>query len=182
MKNLRTLFMLTIFIFSLPLITFAQTGGTYDLSHNVIAGGGGSNSAGGQFSIDGTIGQALAGTLSTGGSFNLRGGFWTAPPLNPTAALASITGRVNTSRGRGIIRRVRITLTDTFTGLTRSTQTNGLGTYRFEELEVGHFYTIRAGSKNFVFSPDSFSFELFKNLDEVDFTGERIFSVTNNQK
>ncbi len=63
-------------IVCLALMVNAQTGGTFDLSHNVIAAGGGSVSTGGTFTIDGTIGQSLAGTQSTGGTFNLRGGFW----------------------------------------------------------------------------------------------------------
>jgi hypothetical protein len=37
--------------------------------------GGGGTSAGGEFSVSGTIGQADAGTLS-GGGFKLEGGFW----------------------------------------------------------------------------------------------------------
>jgi hypothetical protein len=53
----------------------AQSGGGYDLTWNVIAGGGDTNSAGGPYSLSGTIGQAEAGTLS-GGSYSLSGGFW----------------------------------------------------------------------------------------------------------
>ncbi len=52
----------------------AQTGGGYDLTWNVIAGGGGT-STGGPYSLSGTIGQSDAGTLS-GGAYVLNGGFW----------------------------------------------------------------------------------------------------------
>src|SRR5690349_14890693 len=62
----------------------AQTGDNYDLSHNVIAPGGGSNSAGGGFSVDGTIGQPSAGVISTGSGFSVQGGFWTFQSLAPT--------------------------------------------------------------------------------------------------
>src|SRR5215213_1084650 len=122
-------------LFTLPIGVFAQTGGNFDLSHNVIAGGGGMQSAGGNFKVDGTVGQAIAGTLSTGSGYKLHGGFWFAPPLAPTAALVSITGRVNNLRG-GIVRRVRLVLTDSTSGEIRTAQTSSFGYYRFEELEV----------------------------------------------
>jgi hypothetical protein len=48
----------------------AQTGGGYDLSWHVIAGGG--------YTLQGAIGQAAAGTLA-GGGYTLRGGFWSGP-------------------------------------------------------------------------------------------------------
>lgn len=58
----------------------AQTGGTsYDLSWNTVDGGGG-HSAGGRYTLDGTIGQPDAGVLAEAGAPNgyvLSGGFWT---------------------------------------------------------------------------------------------------------
>ncbi len=59
----------------------AQTGGTYDLTWNSIDGGGAMLSAGGSYSLGGTIGQADAGTLS-GGSYTLAGGFWGGAAIN----------------------------------------------------------------------------------------------------
>ncbi len=53
----------------------AQSGGGYDLTWNVIASGGATFSAGGNYSLGGTIGQADAGTMS-GGKYSLIGGFW----------------------------------------------------------------------------------------------------------
>jgi hypothetical protein len=55
-------------------IAQAQSGGGYDLTWNVIAGGGGT-STGGAYTLSGTIGQADAGTLS-GAPYTLNGGFW----------------------------------------------------------------------------------------------------------
>jgi hypothetical protein len=52
----------------------AQSGGPFDLSWSTIDGGGGT-SAGGQFSLTGTIGQPDAGVPLTGGQFSLTGGF-----------------------------------------------------------------------------------------------------------
>jgi hypothetical protein len=53
----------------------AQSGGPFDLSWSTIDGGGGT-SAGGQFTLTGTIGQPDASVTLTGGQFNLTGGFW----------------------------------------------------------------------------------------------------------
>ena len=56
-------------------ISHAQSGSGYDLTWNTIDGGGAMFSAGGAYSLGGTIGQSDAGTLS-GGSYTLVGGFW----------------------------------------------------------------------------------------------------------
>jgi hypothetical protein len=55
--------------------TQAQSGGTYDLTWNVVGGGGATFATGGAYSLGGTIGQADAGALS-GGAYTLAGGFW----------------------------------------------------------------------------------------------------------
>jgi len=157
--------------------TTAQTGGTFDLSHNVIASGGGSNSTGGSFKVDGTIGQNIAGTQSAGGNFSVRGGFWAFQSAPPTAAAAALSGRVFSGKGAGIVRRVRVRLIDAFTGVERLVQTNSFGYYRFEELEVGHFYIIRAESQNFIFTPESYAFTLLEDRADIDFVGERLFEM-----
>lgn len=150
----------------------AQTGGTFDLSHSVIASGGGSTSTGGSFTLDGTIGQNLAGTHSLNGGFSLRGGFWAFQAGAPTAANVTISGRVAASKYGGILRRVRVTLYDVSMGVTRYTQTSFDGSYSFDELEIGRLYIIRAESKNRNFSPESYSLIPMENLANVDFTGE----------
>lgn len=161
-------------LLSLRLIA-AQTGGGYNLSHNVIASGGGSNSSGGNFKVDGTVGQNIAGTVSTNGNFSLRGGFWAFQQLAPTAATVSLSGRVYSGKGVGIIRRVRIILTDASTGVIRSAQTNSFGYYRFEELEVGHLYVVQPESRNFTFTPENYFFNLLEDIANVDFVGsERV--------
>ena len=52
----------------------AQSGGGYDLSWSAVAGGGGTLSTGGTYSVDGTVGQPEAGLLK-GGDFTVGGGF-----------------------------------------------------------------------------------------------------------
>jgi hypothetical protein len=55
----------------------APTPTAYDLSWNVIGGGGVSFTTVGNYSLGGTIGQSTAGPLS-GGSYKLNSGFWQA--------------------------------------------------------------------------------------------------------
>lgn len=163
----------------MPIVLWAQTGGTYNLSSSVIASGGGSNSTGGTYRVDGTIGQNLAGTVSTGNSganqYSLRGGFWAFDSFMPTAAPVNLSGRVFSGKGLGIVRRVNVVLFDTATSITQMTQTNQRGFYRFEELQVGHFYIVRAESRNFIFTPYSYSFELLEDRDDVNFNADRLF-------
>ncbi|MGQ0542053.1 MAG: hypothetical protein ACT4O9_09425, partial [Blastocatellia bacterium] len=66
--KLRAFFLQAFFgavsVLALTLIVSAQTGGTFTITKSVIAGGGG-RTAGGAFTVDGTIGQSVAGTTST---------------------------------------------------------------------------------------------------------------------
>jgi hypothetical protein len=62
-------------------ISFAQSGGGYDLSWWTIDGGGVSFAAGGTFDLGGTVGQPDASNPLTGSAFSLTGGFWFAPCL-----------------------------------------------------------------------------------------------------
>jgi len=56
--------------------TPAQTGGDYTITQSVIATGGGTSS-GGNFTVESTNGQPLAGGLISNPPFNLFSGFWT---------------------------------------------------------------------------------------------------------
>ncbi len=150
----------------------AQTGGTYNLSHNVIAGGGGSQSTGGVYTVDGTVGQPAAGTNSAGGTYSLRGGFWAFQALTPTAASVSLNGRVVISGGQ--MSRVQIILTDVISGMVRVARPNSFGYYSFDELEVGHFYVIRAESPHLIFTPVLYEIMLLDAATEIDFTGQAI--------
>ena len=64
-------------------VALAQTGGPYNLEWNTIDGGGGTVS-GGIYSLSGTVGQADAAAVMTGGAYTLSGGFWAgASPGGP---------------------------------------------------------------------------------------------------
>jgi hypothetical protein len=53
----------------------AQSGGPYDLTWSTVDGGGYTFSAGGDYTLGGTVGQPDA-DLLTGGDYTLAGGFW----------------------------------------------------------------------------------------------------------
>ena len=149
--------------------TVAQAGSPYDLSHAVIAGGGGSESPGGTFKVAGTIGQNLAGGLSTGGSYSLLGGFWSPPPLAPTAASVYVSGRIRTAEGGGIT-NVRVILTDAMTSETFAALSSSLGYYRFEEIAVGRTYILSVSSKRYTFDPATRLLIIVDELTDEDFT------------
>ena len=75
---------------SAPLL--GQSGGGFDLTWSTVDGGGAMNSAGGTFSLSGTIGQPDAQTppVMFGGGFELTGGFW--PVSNVCYCLADMNG------------------------------------------------------------------------------------------
>jgi len=168
------LFASLIMLFISAFTVLAQTGGTYDLSHNVVAGGGCSQSSGGSFILSGTVGQPLAGTFSFGGTFNLRAGFWAFASNTPTAATVSIQGEITSLSGKPL-NGMTIILLDTFTNRTRTTMTNEKGRYRFEDLEINHLYVIKIReNKLFTFTPESQIVELMSNLTDINFTAIEI--------
>lgn len=59
---------------------------TFSEPWHTVDGGGVMFSGGGPFSPGGSIGQADAGPLMTGGAFALSGGFWVEPPKPPRPA------------------------------------------------------------------------------------------------
>ncbi len=61
-------------------ISYAQSGGEFNIKKSSIDAGGG-NSSGGDFAVAGTIGQADASSVISGGAFSLTGGFWTKKPV-----------------------------------------------------------------------------------------------------
>jgi len=62
-------------VVSLAGTAHAQSGGIYDMRWNKVASGGTTTSAGGVYTLGGTIAQHDA-TASSGGAYTLAGGFW----------------------------------------------------------------------------------------------------------
>lgn len=151
-------------IFSLAVSMSAQSGGTFVIQKSVIAGGGG-NSFGGPFEIDGTIGQSLAGTTSSGGGFQLTGGFWggTAAPVSNV----TISGRVTSPSGLNLS-NIRVLLIDE-QGVRRFATTSSFGIYTFNMVATGQTYTMTVSSKRFRFAPQSVP--VSGSLTNVNFIG-----------
>lgn len=81
---------ITIFLLAAALLATAGAALTYssanfDLSWNVIGGGGG-HSTSGSYEVRGTIGQSLAGPpRSASAQYAVEGGFWAGVPLETPA-------------------------------------------------------------------------------------------------
>jgi len=88
--------------------------------------------------------------------------------LIPTAAPASVTGRVTNGSGMGL-RGVYVTLTNASTGQMRTVITNTFGNYTFTDLEVGNFYTMTVESKRYAFDAPVRSFTLTQDLAGINF-------------
>jgi hypothetical protein len=91
--NSRPTVALFLSVFFLTNASRGQTGGGYDLSWHKISGGGGA-SAGGAFSLAGTIGQHDASNAMVGGGFSLAGGFWSIVAVAPTSGAPWLTIRL----------------------------------------------------------------------------------------
>lgn len=145
----------------------AQSGGDFAITQSTIAGGGGSSTAVGVFTVTGTAAQANAGGNSSGSFFNVKSGFWT-PLLAPTAAHASISGRVTRMDGSGIGHAV-LTLTDGKTTVPKIAITNGFGYFRIEDVEVGQTYLLTVSHKRFTFNEPVRVLNVMDDLTDIDF-------------
>jgi hypothetical protein len=89
----------------------------------------------------------------------------TVTVLAPTAASATISGRVLTSKGRGLP-GATVVLTNQ-NGEVKYAVTNSRGYYRFADIEVGEDYFLSVKSKRYVFATQSISF--IEELTDIDF-------------
>ena len=87
---------------------------------------------------------------------------------NPSAAQASIGGRVVNSFGYGI-RGARITVTNTGDGTTNMVLTNPFGYYAVADLPVGEFYFATVSHKRYAFADNTRTFTLDQDLGGLDF-------------
>jgi hypothetical protein len=146
------LFLVLLMLLMLPLNQpYAQTGGKFEITQSVISNGG-QNSAGGTFSLDGTIGQSIAGNALNEYPFAVTSGFWNFTPFGPTAANVTVSGRVLTMGGRPISNAL-VTLTN-HSGVNKTTRTNPFGYFSFTSVEVGETYILDAHSKSYTFAPE----------------------------
>ncbi|HUR97759.1 MAG TPA: carboxypeptidase-like regulatory domain-containing protein [Pyrinomonadaceae bacterium] len=88
--------------------------------------------------------------------------------LSPTAAGASISGRVLNSAGRPVT-YARVQVQDQ-SGEIRTALTNAFGQYSIDDLPVGGTYLIDVTHKRYVFAPRTVSIK--DNITDVDFAAE----------
>jgi Carboxypeptidase regulatory-like domain len=163
--------MLTLFV-AYSVVANAQiaSNGNYTLTQSAIANGGASGtgaSIGGNYSVEGTIGQSAAGTNQQAAIYNFKPGFWTAQPLAPTAASVSVVGRILTASGRGI-RNVRVTLTAP-SGETRTVLSSTFGYFRFNEVLAGETYIFSISAKRYTFVQPTVVVSVDEDLTDLNF-------------
>jgi hypothetical protein len=164
MKKLTSTLLVAGVTLSILVPVLGQSGGTFSITKSVIAGGGG-RSTGGTFTLDGTIGQPLAGTTSTGGTFDLKSGFWSP---SSSVATAAIGGRVITSTGRGLA-DVLITVVDDEDNPVASLTTTSFGFFTIPDLPVGRTYILTAQKKRYRMDPANHFITLDEDVTGVNF-------------
>ena len=108
-------------------------------------------------------------TLNPGGIATCT---FTNTQVAPTAAPASVSGRVLSSNGSPLM-GVTVVLIDASTGQTRSARSNTFGYFVFNDCMTEDFYLLRvASSKRYSFASDTRSFTLLDNLVGMDFVAD----------
>lgn len=85
--------------------------------------------------------------------------------MPPTAASATISGRVVNLKGRGVA-NARVIMTDS-SGLLSTARTNGFGYYRFSDVQSGQTVILTVSSKQYSYTPRVLN--VTENLDGFDF-------------
>ena len=163
---MKNIFCTAIIIFSLvmsPIAAVAQVaaGGNFTLEQSVIAGGGGQSSTGGTFSLDGTIGQSVAGDALIGSPFALTSGFWNSASL--AAPNVIISGQV-TGNGNPLV-GVTVALSGS---MSNTALTDSAGNYQFTVPRNGT-YTVTPSLANYTFTPPNASFTSINSNQTANF-------------
>jgi hypothetical protein len=98
-------------------------------------------------------------------------GMWQIPLLAPTAANASVSGRVTTAGGRPI-RNVTLVISGGSLGEPKYARTNSFGYYRFLDLEGGQTYVLSVAAKRYTFANPTRVITLDDNIDGEDFVSD----------
>jgi hypothetical protein len=145
------------------------SGGTYTLNRAVIANGGGESTdpVNNLYRVDGTAGQVAAGYGMTSTRFGLISGFWDLVN-RPTAANASLSGRILSPDGLGI-RNVSVILEGGSLTTPRTTLSSSFGYFSFDDLEAGQIYVISISSKRYGFANPTQTVSVFGNVTDLVF-------------
>jgi len=98
-------------------------------------------------------------------------GGWGIEFLAPTAAQASISGRVLTADGMGI-RNARVVVTGDTLPDARTVTTGSFGYFAIDGLQVGETYVVTVNSQRYTFTVPSRVITLVDNLFDVDFVAD----------
>ncbi len=93
------------------------------------------------------------------------------PPFGPTAAGASVGGRVLTANGNGI-RNATVMLTGGELTEPRYVKTTTFGYYNFDDLPVGQTYVVTVLSKRYTFSTPSIVLNLQDSVADANFMAD----------
>ncbi len=99
-------------------------------------------------------------------------GGWGLEFLAPTAAQASISGRVTTADGTSI-RNAEMVLTGNSVATPLRVSTSSFGYFTFEGLQVGETYVLTVNSRRFTFTQPSRVISLTDNATGMDFTADQ---------
>jgi len=135
------------------------------VSCSIVAGGGP------------TVGTAVGSVGSRQATINLQEAnlatcTFTNTFAGPTAATATVSGRVMTPFGVGI-RGALVTVFDASSGASRTAITNNFGSYTFKDLQVDSFYVMNVSAKRYTFTNNQQSFVIQGDLANINFTSDQ---------
>lgn len=114
--------------------------------------------------------NAAANTFTAPGVTNFSQ--WSAGIAAPSAASATISGRVTRPNGQGIPNAI-VSLTGAGAGDRKFAITNGFGYYTFEDVQVGEVYILSVASKRYTFSPPSIAVTVLQDVTGANFVSEQ---------
>jgi len=112
---------------------------------------------------------AASGASGTTGTFRIDN--FQVQAIEPTAAGATIGGRITSTNGRGI-RNVRVMLTGGSLIEPIYATSTSFGYYQFPQVPSGETYVLQILSKKYVFDSSSIVINLTEDLTETNFTGQ----------
>lgn len=92
--------------------------------------------------------------------------------LSPTAATATVSGRVLTASGQGIA-KARVSMTDA-RGQTRIVTTGRRGAFQFTDVAVGETYIFGVGARKFTFAEPVVTRTVLEHLTDVNFVANAL--------
>jgi hypothetical protein len=144
-------------------------GGVYTLDRAVIATSGGTSAdGGGLYKVESTAGQTAGGVNTNAGAYLIRGGFWTPNSVGPTAANASIGGRVVDANGAGL-RNITVTLSGGNLLTPRITRTSSLGYFTLDDVMVGQTYFLGVENRKYSFQQPIQVVSLMDSISDIVF-------------